>query len=336
MPPVDRFVASVGWSVPPVRPRALFFGTPEFAVPCLDALVSFAEVPAVVCQPDRPAGRGKKLRPPPVKVRAEELGIEVLQPTKVRTRGWADRVRSFDADVALVVAYGRILPSAVLDAPRLGCVNVHASLLPRWRGAGPIQWAVAAGDAETGVCLMQMDEGMDTGPVLARRSVPIGPDELASELMGRLAALGAELVREELPRFVAGSLEARPQPEQGVTMAPLLRKEDGELRWDQPAQRLHDRARGMTPWPGAFFWLRGERVKVHRTKVGLRNSGRVRPGSVLYTGADGIEVACGEGSLLLLELQPEGKRRMNAREFLAGRRWSTETVLTADEADEPR
>jgi methionyl-tRNA formyltransferase len=301
--------------------RAIFFGTPQLAVPSLDALVGMADVVRVVCQPDRPAGRGMKLRPPPVKERALELGLEVVQPTKVRTPEFAESLRALEADVAVVIAYGRILPRAVLDAPRRGCVNVHASILPRWRGAGPIQWSIVSGDAETGVCLMQMDEGMDTGPVIACRRTPIDPDETSAELGERLAQMGAELLREVLPDWVAGRVAPTPQPTEGVTVAPLLEKEHGRIDWSQPARAVHDRVRGTYPWPGAYASLGGQRVKVHRTAVRAEDGTLAAPGTILHADArHGFEVACGRGSVALLDLQLEGKKRLGAAEFLAGHR----------------
>ena len=312
-------------SKPPFR--AVFFGTPEFAVPCLDALVEVANVCAVVCQPDRPAGRGRKLRPPPVKERALSLGLEVHQPVKVRTSAWAEQVRGFGADVALVVAYGRILTRSVLEGPRLGCVNVHASLLPRWRGAAPIQHAITAGDTETGVCLMQMDEGMDTGPVLSFRRTPIDTDEAAETVSSRLMAMGAELVRDELPRFVAGELSATPQDDRVATLAPLLTKQDGALDFRQSATAVHNRVRGMRPWPGSFLTVDGQRIKIHASRVLEGPNASAEPGVVVAAGKTGIDVSCSDGLIRFLELQPEGKRRMTAQEFLAGYRWSVDKRL---------
>lgn len=303
--------------------RAIFFGTPELAVPSLEALVAVADVARVICQPDRPAGRGMKLRPPPVKVRALELGLAVDQPTRVKTPELAASLRALEADVALVIAYGRILPKAVLDAPRAGCVNVHASLLPRWRGAGPIQWAITHGDAETGVCLMQMDEGMDTGPVIACERTPIDPDETAGQLGARLARMGADLVRARLTDFVEGRLVATPQGAAGVTLAPILTKEDGRIDWQAPARAVHDRVRGMSPWPGAFSELAGERVKLHATAVRSEGGVPAPPGTLLRCDPQrGIEVACGEGVVAILELQLEGKRRLSAGAHLAGHAWT--------------
>jgi methionyl-tRNA formyltransferase len=300
--------------------RAIFFGTPELAATCLEAVCEVAEVVLVVTQPDRPSGRGMKLTPPPVKLLAEQRGIEVIQPRKVRTPEFAERLAAQRADVAVVVAYGRILPPAVLAAPSLGCVNVHASLLPKLRGAAPIQWAILSGETRTGVCLMQMDEGLDTGPVLACKSLEIGPEETAGELSERLARLGAELLREELPRFLRGELEPKPQDRAGATLAPILTKDHGQVDWHRSARELHDLVRGAHPWPGAFAFLGGQRVKLHRTHVLVPHGHHGEPGAIVRADRHGVEVACGAGVLVLDELQPEGKRRMSAEQFCAGAR----------------
>lgn len=304
------------------KPRAIFFGTPEFAATSLRALVEIAEVVLVITQPDRPAGRGMKLSTPPVKRVAEELGLPVLQPTKVRTPEFAEQLVALRADVAVVVAYGRILPSAVLRAPRLGCVNVHGSLLPKLRGAAPVQWAIVNGERETGVCLMQMDEGMDTGAVLSVARTAIDPQETGDALMHRLAELGAELLQKELPRFVRGELVPAPQDHAHASYAPVLEKKHGALAWHKSARELHDLVRGLHSWPGAFTFFDGKRVKVLRARV-LHDEGVLAPsGQVLSAGAEGIAVACGRGALLLLELQPEGKKSMPAAAFAAGQRLS--------------
>ena len=303
--------------------RAIFFGSPPFAVPCLDALHQLADVVMVISQPDRPAGRGMSLKPPAVKSRALELGLPVMQPTKVRTAEFADTLRALEADVGVVVAYGRILPLRVLEAPARGCVNVHASLLPRWRGAAPIQWAIAEGDPETGVTLMQMDEGMDTGPMLATRTTAIGATETGGSLTVRLAALGAALLRDELPRYVGGELQPRAQPADGVTMARLLTKDDGRIRWDESAKRIYDRMRAMMPWPGAFTEAPGPKgprhLKIHHVEVHDAAGTHGTPGEVLGHGDAGIVVACGEGTLALRELQEAGRKRLDATTFQAGR-----------------
>ncbi|MGE0789378.1 MAG: methionyl-tRNA formyltransferase [Sandaracinaceae bacterium] len=302
--------------------RAIFFGTPALAVPSLDALARIADVPCVICQPDRPAGRGMALRPPPVKQRALELGIEVMQPEKVRTPDFAASLRALRADVAVVIAYGRILPRGVLEAPARGCVNIHASLLPRWRGAGPIQWAIISGDARTGVSLMQMDEGMDTGPVIATRATDIDPDEDASALGARLSRMGAELLESELARYVAGEIAPTPQDETLACAAPLLEKEDGRLDFRAGAREVHARVRGVTPWPGAFTTDAGRVVKIHRTRVAEDGGTLGAPGEILRADADGIVVACGEGAIRVEELQLDSKKRLRAAPFLAGQGWS--------------
>ena len=320
------------------RPRALFFGTPDFAVPALQALHDVADVTLVVTQPDRPKGRGMKLAPPPVKELALQLGLPVLQPTKVRTPDFAASLREHNADLALVIAYGRILPKAVLEAPRLGCVNVHASLLPKLRGAAPIQWSIVRGEQETGVCLMQMDEGLDTGPVLACARLAIDPDETAAQLSPRLSALGAQLVREKLASFVAGELRATPQDEAQATLAPLLSKDDGEVDWSRSARELHNLARGFSPWPGAFTWLGHPRtrLKLLSTRVSDEETPQGEPGTLLAITREGIDVACGRGSLRLLELQLEGAKRLRAAEFSAGQRLEVGQRLEGRESSTTR
>lgn len=299
--------------------RAIFFGSPEFAVPSLEVLHQIADVVAVLCQPDRPAGRGLSRRAPAVKERALELGLEVWQPKKVRTAEFAQRLVSLEADVGVVAAYGRILPEAVLCAPRLGCVNVHASVLPRWRGAAPIQWAIAHGDEETGVTLMQMDEGMDTGPILAVEVTAIMPNENAAALGKRLAKLGAALLREQLPRYVAGALTPRPQSDAEATMAPILKKDHGQIHWDKPASQVHNHVRAMNPWPGAFSDIDGRRLKIHRAHALTLDPSGAPPGQVVALDGDCVLVACGTGVLAIEELQEAGRKRVDARAFIAGR-----------------
>jgi methionyl-tRNA formyltransferase len=303
----------------PARFRALFFGSPELAVPSLDALRTIADVAGVVCQPDRPAGRGLVLTPPAVKVRATELGLPVVQPTKLRTGDFGAWVRSQEVDVALVVAYGRILPADVLDAPRLGCVNVHASLLPRYRGAAPITWAIVRGETETGITLMKLDVGMDTGPTFARFATPIGPEETAGELGARLARIGADAVTEVLPRYVAGEFRLEPQDEAAATTAPMLEKEHGRIDWSAVAPRVHDHVRGMSPWPGAFTSAKGRTVKVHATRVIERAGTRGRPGEVVLADKSRVRVGGGEGLVEIVTVQPEGKRVMRGAEWGMGR-----------------
>ena len=300
--------------------RSIFFGSPAFAVPCLDALHEISDVTAVISQPDRPAGRGLEMRPPAVKTRALELGLEVWQPKKVRTDEFAEKLRALAADVAVVVAYGRILPVAVLEAPRLGCVNVHASLLPRWRGAAPIQWAIARGDQQTGVTLMQMDEGMDTGPILAVASTPIERDDDAATLGERLSKMGAELLRRELPRYVAGEITPQSQDHDYATMAPLLEKAHGRIDWDKPSDAVHNQIRGMNPWPGAHTVLGDRHIKVHRAIASTLDPDGARPGQVIALDPEGILVACAEGTLEIQEIQESGRKRVAARDFISGRR----------------
>ncbi len=299
--------------------RTIFFGSPDFAVPCLEALHDISDIAAVISQPDRPAGRGLAMRPPAVKKRALELGLEVWQPKKVRTAAFAEKLRALEADVAVVVAYGRILPRGVLDAPRTGCVNVHASLLPRWRGAAPIQWSIVHGDEETGVTLMQVDEGMDSGAVLSTLATPIRPDDDAATLSARLSKMGADLLREQLARYVAGDLTPQPQQEGEVTMAPLLKKEHGSIDWNQSAQAVHNQIRGMNPWPGAHTVLGERRIKVHRSVASTLDPEGAAPGQVIALDPEGILVACAEGTLEIQELQESGRKRVDARAFASGR-----------------
>jgi methionyl-tRNA formyltransferase len=297
--------------------RIVFMGTPRFAVASLEACFDLGQVVAVVTQPDKPKGRGHELAAPPVKVLAMERGVPVLQPPKVKGTNFAELLLALQADVAVVTAYGKLLPRDVLEAPRKGCVNVHASLLPRFRGAAPIQWALASGDERTGVCLMKMDEGMDTGPVLARAELAIGPTDTSETLHDRLAAMGAGLLRSHLLAYLEGRLEPVPQPADGVVMAPMIRKEDGRIDFGRPAAELERRLRAFTPWPGLHTGYAGALLKVLEVAV-TPNQGE--PGTVLEVGPAGIEVACGQGSLRLLKVQPEGKRPMEAREFLASRK----------------
>ena len=297
--------------------RIVFMGTPAFAVKSLEACLSLGEVVAVVTQPDKPRGRGQEVSFSPVKELALERGLPVLQPLKIRGTNFAEELRALNADVAVVTAYGKILPQDVLDAPRRGCVNVHASLLPRFRGAAPIQWAIAAGDEKTGVCLMQMDAGMDTGGIIDCAELAIGPEDTSASMHDTLSDLGGDVLKRSLQRYVDGALPVKPQPTEGVVMAPMIKKEDGRLDWSKSAVELERRLRAFTPWPGAFCTFEGALLKVAKAAAA---EGKSDPGTVLAASADGIEVACREGSLVLQTLQPEGKRAMTAKEFLAGRK----------------
>jgi methionyl-tRNA formyltransferase len=307
--------------------RAIFFGTPAIAVPSLEALASLADIVGVVCQPDRPAGRGLELKPPPVKLRAQELGLTVVQPEKIRTAEFAEWMRQREADVALVIAYGRILPSAVLTAPRRGCMNLHASILPKYRGAAPITWAIVRGERETGISLMQMDEGCDTGPVFSIHRTPIGADQTADELAGDLGRLAAEVVRADLHRAVSGELVAAPQDHSAATQAPMLEKSDGRIRWASSAPEIHDHVRGMTSWPGAFTTRAGKTLKVLSTHVASDQGEASAPGSVSRADRGGIEIACARGTISILRAQLEGKKALGAAELVSGRALGVGDVL---------
>lgn len=304
-------------------------GTPELARTLLVALASDpgVELIAVVAQPDRPGGRGLHLLPPPVKIEAQARGLPVLQPAKARDPVFLEQLRPLAPDLIVVAAYGQILPQALLDIPRHGCLNLHTSLLPRWRGAAPIQWALAAGDAETGVTLMRMEAGLDTGPMVASVRTPITDADTGQSLHDRLATLGAELVVTSLRDYVAGRLIPHPQPEEGVTYARKITRDDGRLDWNQPAHVLWQRMRAFTPWPGAFCHLHpgstSKLLKVHAAQLVLTEADPAAPpGTVLSAGDDGLLIACGQDALRLLEVQPEGGRRMSATAFLAGHRVS--------------
>jgi methionyl-tRNA formyltransferase len=297
--------------------RLAFMGTPDFAVPTLTALAEAGhEIAAVYSQPPRPAGRGQKERPSPVQAYAERQGWPLRTPKTLKTPEAQAAFAALKLDVAVVVAYGLLLPQAILATPRFGCVNVHASLLPRWRGAAPIQRAILAGDAETGVTIMQMEAGLDTGPMLLKETVPIGPATSAQDLHDRLADLGASMINRALAGLVDGSLKAVPQPDQGVTYAAKINKAEGRLDWRDSAGALDRRVRAFTPWPGAYFEIeteRGrERVKVRAAEP--RADGGL-PGSVLD---DRATIACGEGSLRLLKVQRAGKAPMDIDAFLRG------------------
>ncbi len=302
--------------------KIVFMGSPDFSVPVLEALVKRAtqeapfEVVGVVTQPDRPAGRGQSLVPPAVKVAAERLGLPVLQPQKLRDPQAMEALRSWSPDLIVVAAFGQILRQEVLDMPKYGCINVHGSLLPRWRGAAPIQAAILAGDRETGITIMRMDAGIDTGPTLSRRSIPIAADETAGTLFEKLAPLGAELLAETLPRYLAGELKPEQQSEEGATYAKMLKKEDGALDFSQTAVELERRVRAFSPWPGATLFYNGGPLKVHRATV---VQGNYEPGK-RFVAEGNPAVGTREGALRLEEVQPAGKKPMSGKAFLAGGR----------------
>ncbi len=286
--------------------RLVFAGTPEVAVPCLRAACDKAEVVAVYTQPDRPAGRGRGLTPSPVKTEALARDIPVLQPENFRSAEAKAQLRALRPELMVVVAYGLILPQSVLDIPEHGCWNVHASLLPRWRGAAPIQRAIEAGDTRSGVCLMQMEKGLDTGPVLLSQTLDIGPDETGGQLHDRLSALGAQVLGDALGLLRATiRLPPRPQPVEGVTYAHKLDKAEAKLDWSQPAVTLANKVRAFNPWPVAEAQLAGERVRIH-VALALDEAHAAAPGSVLRATRDGIDIACGRGVLRLETLQRVG------------------------------
>lgn len=302
------------------RARALFFGTPAIAVPSLVALTEICDVVAVVCQPDRPAGRDLSLRPPEVKLAAERLGLPVHQPLKVRTEEFTRWVADQKAELAVVLAYGRILTPAVLAAPTLGCVNLHASLLPAYRGAAPINWAIVRGETETGFSLMQMDEGLDTGPVFVRSRLAIGPDETAGELFVRMGELGAQVVRDEVPKLLRRELVAEPQDNARATLAPPLSRELGLVDWAQPAARIHDLVRGLHPWPGASSPLKGKSFKLLQTaRTDETPEPSAPPGSVHIVSKKRLLVACGEGFIEIVRGQLEGRKALAAIDLIGGR-----------------
>lgn len=302
--------------------RVLFMGTPDFAVPTLDALVEAGhEVVGVVARPDKPQGRGRRIQSPPTIERARELGLTTKQPRAIKRGPFPEWVESVGADIAVVIAYGRILTPRLLAAPRLGCVNVHASLLPKYRGAAPIHWAVINGEAKSGVTTMKMDAGLDTGDMLLRAEVDVGPEETAGGLWDRLKVLGAELLVETLERY--DTITPTPQDHSAATHAPMLEKADGQVDWTLPAQAVHDRIRGVNPWPGAHTTFRDETLKLWRSRP-VEGSGP--PGTVLEA-KKRLVVACGEGAVELVSVQRAGKRKQPGDVFVQGTRLQTGEIF---------
>jgi methionyl-tRNA formyltransferase len=300
--------------------RIIFMGTPELAAVSLRALMARGfEIAAVVTQPDQPKGRGLKLQASPVKEVALAGNMPVLQPERARDTGFIEQLRELKPDLIAVAAYGQILPKAILDLPRFGCVNVHTSLLPKYRGAAPIQHAILNGDAETGVTIMKMDAGLDTGDILTQERTLIVPDDDSQSLHDRLAEMGAGLLVRTIPEWVSGNIQPRPQPAEGVTYAAKIKKQDGDIHWAQPARAIWNRVRAMVPWPGAFTHLpaqpQPQLLKIWEAQL---DESAGEAGSILFAGKSGIVVACGENALRVLALQREGGRRMTAAEFLAG------------------
>ena len=299
--------------------RIVFMGSPDFAVPTLHALVADESytIVGIVTQPDRPSGRHMTLTPPPVKVAADALRIPVIQPQKLRQPEAMEQLKAWNPHLIVVAAFGQILRPEVLDLPRYGCVNVHASLLPRHRGAAPIQAAILAGDAETGITIMKMDVGLDTGPIIRQRAIPIEPQDTGGSLFEKLAAISGPLLLETIPDYLAGKLTPQPQPETGWTYAPMLKKEDGLLDFTHPAVALERKVRALSPWPGSFLLENGAPLKIHRAHVA---AGKTEPGKrVVVDGLPAIGTA--DELLVFDELQPAGKKSMPGKAFLGGRAW---------------
>lgn len=298
--------------------RIIFMGTPDFAASNLGALLEGPdEVVAVVTQPDKPKGRGKKLTPPPVKLMAEKADIPVLQPTKIRTEEFRDQLAAYQPDLIVVIAYGRILPKSLLELPPLGCINLHGSILPRHRGAAPIQWAVIAGDDEVGVTIIQMDEGMDTGDMLLKSTISPAADETAGSLFAKLATLGTSTLLEAIDGLRNGTITAEPQDHSQATEAPMLKKDDGLVDWSRPAREIECLIRGLDPWPNAFSFLNGKRIKFFAPEVFHQQSDQP-PGTIIRAGKDGLLVAASENCLLIKEVQLEGKKRMPVEALING------------------
>ena len=302
--------------------KIVFMGSPDFALPSLRALASTYDVVGVVTQPDRASGRGRELKSPPVRGLAIELNIPVIQPEKLRAPEAMEQLRAWNPDLIVVAAFGQILKPGVLDLPRYGCINVHASLLPRWRGAAPINAAILAGDEETGVTIMKMDVGLDTGPMLAKQSIRLAPGVTAGEAFAELSTLGADLLLATLPDYLAGKIVPQPQPEAGATYAPMLKKEDGRLDFTRPAAVLERRVRAMNPWPGAWFEWDGNLLKVLRASVAGAGQRRESGTRLIVEGRPAV--MCADEALILEEVQPAGKKSMPGKSFLSGaRNWES-------------
>ena len=308
--------------------RLIFMGTPDFAAAILKALINGPDkVVAVVTQPDKAKGRGKKISPPPVKLLAESFDIPVLQPIKIKTEEFRNGLLSYRPDLVVVAAYGRILPKSLLELAPLGCINVHGSLLPKYRGAAPIQWAVINGEPEVGVTIIQMDAGMDTGDMLLKGKIQAEPHETAGSLFDKLATLGGETLLKAIKGLKAGSVSPVPQNHEQATMAPMLKKDDGLIDWNNDAQKIACLIRGLDPWPSAYCFLEGTRLRLFRPEV-VSQTSEEQPGTVLRADRQGLLVACGIHTLNILELQPEGKKRMTVEAFLCGRPLAAGTRLS--------
>ncbi|TFG78406.1 MAG: methionyl-tRNA formyltransferase [Thermodesulfobacteriales bacterium] len=305
--------------------KIIFMGTPEFAVSSLKALIeSDHDVVAVVAQPDKPKGRGRKLAPPPTKALAEQHNIPVLQPEKVRTQEFLSQLQNLSPDLICVTAYGKILPKSILEVPPYGCINVHASLLPKYRGAAPINWVIVRGETQSGITTMLMDEGMDTGDMLLKKEIQIQDEDDAGSLSEKLSQLGAELLLETISQLQEGKLGPAKQDESLATYAPMLKKSDGEIKWENPASELWNLIRGMNPWPGTFTTLGNKSLKIFKATL---IDGEGSPGEVLESDPGVLRVSTGEGALEILELQLEGGKRLDTKSFLAGRKIEKGTIL---------
>ncbi len=303
-------------------------GTPDFAVPALTALVDYGcRIPLVVTRPDRAQGRGRRLLPPPVKTAAQCLGLPVDQPETIRTREFYERIQGIHPDLMVVVAYKHILPEKILNIPRLGAINLHASLLPKYRGPAPIPWAIINGDTETGVTVMRMDKGLDTGEILMSRSIPIHSDDTAESLKQRLSALSADLLKKVLEQMENGRLTPVPQVNTEASYAPLLKKKDGHINWSHPAEKIERFIRGMTPWPGAFTFFNDKMIKIYKARVNPV-CGNDPPGMVVQGFSDELRVATGRGSLSILEVQGASGKRLHINEFLRGHSIPVGSLLT--------
>ncbi|NLX18311.1 MAG: methionyl-tRNA formyltransferase [Desulfobulbus sp.] len=308
--------------------RIVFMGTPDFAVPSLQALLDGPDrVVAVVCQPDKARGRGKRISAPPIKILAEQYGIPVLQPASIRTGDFLNELRELAPDLLVVVAYGKILPGPVLSLPPLGAINVHGSLLPKYRGAAPIQWAVINGETETGITIMQMDEGMDTGDILLTAPVPIGPQETAGELFHRLARLGGDILGNAVSRLKEGRLIRTPQDHSKASSAPMLSKEMGHVDWSLAARQLHSLVRGLDPWPSAYGYIGQKRYRFFTPEV-VPIRAADPPGTICRADSQGLLIATGEDCLRIHDIQPEGRKRMAVKTWLHGSPIKSQTRIT--------
>ena len=306
--------------------RIVFFGTPEFAIPSLEGLYEKENLVAVVTQTDKPKGRGLKPSPSPVKHWALLKGVKVLEPLKLKDPQFIDNIKNFLPDLIVVCAYGKIFPKELLEIPKFGCWNIHASLLPKYRGASPINWAILEGEKETGITIMLMDEGLDTGPILLQKKIPILEEDTAITLSQKLAQLGKEAILEAIELHKKGVLKPLPQPEEGISYAPILKKEDGFFTFEEPAKKIERKTKAFLPWPTAFTYYKNKLLKVFLAKaIPLKH--KEKPGTILDINKDGILVATSEGVILLKEIQLEGKRKISAYEFACGQRLKKGALL---------